>query len=185
MGVGWLLVVGCCLSLFLVAVGCCWLVRWLLCFTHSSSLFAPRRCCCRTLAPPCAAGVLFSALTTKTMNNDVGGDMKSFMRLYRTIGGVWFVCMPLFVFVAEFFAQYLRHPIITGGTLIIQSSTLCMMAWLFVGSKNTLYFKRSTVGATTSGGLGGMGGLGVAAGLDSGTKTTFKLMGSNVRAHCD
>jgi hypothetical protein len=119
------------------------------------------------------------------MNNDVGGDMKSFMRLYRTIGGVWFVCMPLFVFVAGFFAQYLRHPIITGGTLTIQSSTLCMMAWLFVGSKNTLYFKRSTVGATTSGGLGGMGGLGVNAGLDSGTKTTFKLMGSNVRAHCD
>jgi hypothetical protein len=129
--------------------------------------------------------VFFIVATTNTMKNDVGGDMISFMRLYRTIGAIWFICMPLFIFVAERFAQYLRHPIVTGGTLTIQSTTLCVMGWLFVGSKNTLYFKRSTVGATSGGGLGGLGGLGIGAGLDSGTKTTFKLMGSSVRTHCD
>jgi hypothetical protein len=109
----------------------------------------------------------------------LGGELMFFLRLFRTAGAAWFSCMPTFVFVAEFFAPYLRHPIITGGTLIIQSTTLCCMAWLLVGSKNTVYQKRSTVDA---GSLGG--GLGVSAGLDSGTKTTFKLS-SSLRTHCD
>ena len=186
----------------------------------------------------------------------------------------------MFVFVAEFFAPYLRHPIITGGTLskmtcfasffariyyfspfwpttllfvsisftfrktyllVIQSTTLCCLAWLLVGSRNTVYQRRSTVDAsgkwqqqqqppppptraplfcfifgdiffywfltsfynthvlifllffffstTQAGGLGGggSGSLGVSAGLDSGTKTTFKLglAGSRLRTHCD
>ena len=42
---------------------------------------------------------------------------------------------------------------------------------------------------TQAGGLGGggSGSLGVSAGLDSGTKTTFKLGlgGSRLRTHCD
>ena len=125
--------------------------------------------------------ILFFVLSTKTMNENLGGDLKSFMRLFRTIGMVWFVCMPVFVFFAEFFAEYLRHPIITGGTLTIQSVTLCCMAYLFVGSKKTLYYARSTVGAASSGGLGG---LGIGSGLDSvSSKTTVKAFG--IRTHCD
>ena len=129
------------------------------------------------------SAILFCLLSTNTMNHDLGGDMKFFMRLFRTVGCAWFACMPIFVFVAEFFAQYLRHPIITGGTLMIQSLTLTVMAWLFVGSKSTLYYARSTVGQSSSSSLGGFGGLGLSAGLDSGTKKEIKVFG--LRTHCD
>jgi hypothetical protein len=282
---------------------------------------------------------LFAVLCSRTMGRDGVGDMAQFLRLFRTAGVVWFGIMPLLVVVAKLFAQYLRHPVITGGefrghgrdgwarqgrrqlthktgtrtkrtrtehththarthartkhthkthtgrltskhcnvqclvkhwprgnfrtlgingrlrvyyctscaatrppgkatgqrmhtrhythactplfaanwffwlqiffslviffppvstppaflllvhfcffffsvkigTLTVQSCTLCIFSWLFLGSKRTLYYRKSTVGAAS-------GGLGLSAGLDSGTKTTFKLPGTSMRTHCD
>ena len=91
--------------------------------------------------------LLFVLLCTKSMKH-FHGELIYFLKLFRTCGFLWFACMPIFIFISEFFAQYLRHPIITGGTLIIQSTTLCCLAWLFVGSRNTVYQKRSTVDAS-------------------------------------
>ena len=71
----------------------------------------------------------------------------------------------------------LFRPTPPAGTLTIQSFSMCLMSWLFLGSKSTLYYRKSTVGAAA-------GGLGLGAGLDAGTKTSFKLVGS-LRTHCD
>ena len=121
---------------------------------------------------------LFTVSATRTINYGAGGDIMIFLRLFRTVGACWFACMPLLCFVGSFFAQYLRHPIVTGGTLIIQSVSICVLTWLVVGSKSTLYYRKSTVGAPS-------GGLGSASfSLDSGIKTTVNLA-PGIRAHCD
>lgn len=59
--------------------------------------------------------MLFAVLCTRTMGRDGVGDMAQFIRLFRTAGVVWFGIMPLLVGIATLFAEYLRHPVITGG----------------------------------------------------------------------
>ena len=59
--------------------------------------------------------VLFAVLCTRTMGRDGVGDMAQFIRLFRTAGVVWFGIMPLLVVIANLFAEYLRHPVVTGG----------------------------------------------------------------------
>ena len=87
----------------------------------------------------------FAASATLTAQGNVG-EMASFLFVFRILGVVWFFAMPVFVALAPLWAHYLRHWFITGGTLCLQSVALAVFNFLFVGSKSSLYYRRSTAG---------------------------------------
>ena len=87
----------------------------------------------------------FAASATLTAQGNVG-EMASFLFVFRILGSVWFFAMPVFVALAPLWAHYLRHWFITGGTLCLQTVALAVFNFLFVGSKSSLYYRRSTAG---------------------------------------
>ena len=94
-------------------------------------------------------GAVFWAIIGRNISGGVNlsGEMVIFMKRFRFLGGFWLFSMPILVVIASIFAPYLRHPIVTGGTLLAQSSALSFMSWLFCLSKDTIFFRKSTISA--------------------------------------
>jgi hypothetical protein len=66
-----------------------------------------------------------------TMGSDeVKGQLQlqGFLARLTAFGTAWFFAFPLLVLVASFFAHYLRHRLVTGGVLVLQSVCLTLMA---------------------------------------------------------
>lgn len=57
---------------------------------------------------------------------------KDFIVKLGIYGSLYFICTPLVIFSACFFAQYLRHQIVSLGTLAVQSIALSSVARLFL-----------------------------------------------------
>ena len=87
----------------------------------------------------------FAATATIELQGNVG-KMASFLSKFRLIGFAWFSCMPTCVAFAPLWAEYLRHWWITGGTMLCQSFALGFFSFLLIGTKNSLYYRKSTVG---------------------------------------
>ena len=104
-------------------------------------------------------GLAFVVSLHVTIRHQVkrGGDrLISFLRRLMLLGGLWFLAFPLLVFSAGFFAHYLRHRVVTGGVLLLQSVCLCLLSYEFLSHSST-YFKLSSL--ADSGVLPGAGGL--------------------------
>jgi hypothetical protein len=56
-----------------------------------------------------------------------GGRAIQFLRSLALWGGIWFWCFPILVAVASLFAHYLRHRVVTGGVLVLQTGCLMML----------------------------------------------------------
>ena len=87
----------------------------------------------------------FAATATIELQGNVG-KMASFLSKFRLIGFAWFSCVPTCVAFAPLWAEYLRHWWITGGTMLCQSFALGFFSFLLIGTKNSLYYRKSTVG---------------------------------------
>mmetsp|Transcript_13617 Transcript_13617/g.15948 ORF Transcript_13617/g.15948 Transcript_13617/m.15948 type:complete len:481 (-) Transcript_13617:192-1634(-) len=95
-------------------------------------------------------------ITIKHQENRGGDRLLLFLRRLMLLGGLWFLSFPTLVFVAGWFAHYLRHRIVSVGVLTIQTACLGILAHQFV-SEHSTYFKLSTLAET--GVLPGAGGL--------------------------
>merc|ERR1712196_200285 len=85
-----------------------------------------------------------------------GAALLGFLRRLMLLGSIWFLVFPVLVFISSFVAHYLRHFLITGGVLTLQSVCLVLLAFQFV-SQGSQYFKVSTL--QESGVLPGAGGF--------------------------
>lgn len=95
-------------------------------------------------------------VTIKFQENRGGEKLLAFLKRLRLLGGLWFLCFPLLVFVASFFAHYHRHRVVSTGMLTLQNSILCVLGYQFISDSST-YFKLSTL--ADSGVLPGAGGF--------------------------
>jgi hypothetical protein len=75
--------------------------------------------------------IVFQIGITSTKKN-VGGAVSRFLLQLQICGTLWFLGFPCLVFVSGYFAEYLRHRIVTGGSLLCQASALGYMAYLFL-----------------------------------------------------
>mmetsp|Transcript_19884 Transcript_19884/g.38995 ORF Transcript_19884/g.38995 Transcript_19884/m.38995 type:complete len:240 (+) Transcript_19884:34-753(+) len=106
------------------------------------------------------------AFTVSIMNTikapEVQGQLQlqGFLRILAVGGAVWFFTFPVLVMIASVFAHYLRHRIVTGGVLVIQSVTLTILSKQFL-SNSSWYARVSEVNYTDMlpGGFGGGGSL--------------------------
>eukprot|EP00516_Mucochytrium_quahogii_P013667 CAMPEP_0203799616 /NCGR_PEP_ID=MMETSP0100_2-20121128/10014_1 /ASSEMBLY_ACC=CAM_ASM_000210 /TAXON_ID=96639 /ORGANISM=" , Strain NY0313808BC1" /LENGTH=486 /DNA_ID=CAMNT_0050705515 /DNA_START=86 /DNA_END=1543 /DNA_ORIENTATION=- len=110
-------------------------------------------------------GIMFFLSLTSTIRSDeVRGQiqMEGFLKRLLFFGTIWFFAFPSLVFIAGLFAHYLRHRVVTGGVLIIQSVCLTLMSQQFL-SHSSWYAKVSEVAST---GMlpGAFGGGGMARG---------------------
>jgi hypothetical protein len=71
----------------------------------------------------------FGIISTK---KNVGGAVSRFLLQLQICGTLWFLGFPCLVFVSGYFAAYLRHRIVTGGSLLCQAAALGYMAYLFL-----------------------------------------------------
>eukprot|EP00238_Polyblepharides_amylifera_P009073 CAMPEP_0196586844 /NCGR_PEP_ID=MMETSP1081-20130531/55777_1 /TAXON_ID=36882 /ORGANISM="Pyramimonas amylifera, Strain CCMP720" /LENGTH=375 /DNA_ID=CAMNT_0041908855 /DNA_START=111 /DNA_END=1238 /DNA_ORIENTATION=- len=70
--------------------------------------------------------------------------VSSFMWKLLVMGSVWFLAFPVLVVCASpFFEPYNRHPVVTGGSIILQSVALGSISTLFL--QNSSYLKLSTL----------------------------------------
>ena len=67
-----------------------------------------------------AACFVYGMRTTLKANNGAG-QINTFLRRLAVFGTCWFLSFPLLVFTASFFAEYLRHRVVSGGTLVCQT----------------------------------------------------------------
>ena len=57
-----------------------------------------------------------------------GSTKLLFIRRLALLGGLWFWCFPFLVALATVFAHYLRHRLVTGGVLVLQTGSLVLLA---------------------------------------------------------
>mmetsp|Transcript_5992 Transcript_5992/g.10373 ORF Transcript_5992/g.10373 Transcript_5992/m.10373 type:complete len:503 (+) Transcript_5992:280-1788(+) len=70
--------------------------------------------------------------------------LKRFMWQLLGAGSVWFLTFPvLVIFVAPLVEPYNRHPLVTGGSIVLQSVALGLISSLFVATSG--YLKMSTL----------------------------------------
>jgi len=94
-------------------------------------------------------------VTLKVQTRRGGNELIAFLRRLMLLGGLWFLAFPVLVFASSIFAHYLRHRIVTGGVLLLQVSSLSLLAYQFLAHSSS-YFKISTL--SESGVLPGAGG---------------------------
>eukprot|EP00039_Didymoeca_costata_P000982 m.48627 g.48627 ORF g.48627 m.48627 type:complete len:408 (-) comp10575_c0_seq2:1312-2535(-) len=70
--------------------------------------------------------------------------LKDFLTRLAVSGTLWFITTPCMVFTAPLFRKVLRHRLITGGTILLQSTAILVMCTLFLTS-STEYYKLSTM----------------------------------------
>ena len=58
--------------------------------------------------------------------------VKGFLNELRAAGTVWFLSFPVLVFLSSLSAPYLRHRIVTGGSIASQVAALAYMTNLFL-----------------------------------------------------
>eukprot|EP00943_MAST-04B_sp_MAST-4B-sp1_P004535 g4535.t1 len=94
-----------------------------------------------------ACGVFFLFASTKTIKLQGGvGDMASFLLKFRIMGMLWFLSLPIGVFFAPLFAEYLRHWWITAITMILQCFAIGSLLCFLAGHELSLYDRRSILG---------------------------------------
>lgn len=90
----------------------------------------------------------------------VCAGMAKFLRRFRILGSLWFVCFPVLVLLAGLFiAPYHRHGLITGASLIGQSAALSLLCWTML-RPSSQFFRGSTLKqmGTVFGGVTGFRG---------------------------
>jgi len=105
-------------------------------------------------------GFAFLYFVTGTIKmEEVRGQLQleGFLGRLRFFGTIWLFAFPVNVLIANLFAHYLRHIVVTGGVLVVQSICLTVLAnQLF--SNSSWYAKVSEVsGAGMLPGFGGKG----------------------------
>eukprot|EP00949_MAST-11_sp_MAST-11-sp1_P001667 g1667.t1 len=110
-----------------------------------------------------AVGCLFWWTISHNLSGGMtlSGDMALFMRRFRFAGGIWLFSMPLLCAVATIFAPYLRHPLVSGGTLVAQAIALSALSWLFCASRG-IFARKSAISASNGDNLS----MGVSLGGD-------------------
>jgi len=84
-----------------------------------------------------------------------GGRALLFLRWLALLGGLWVWSFPLLVIVAGLFAHYLRHRVVAGGVLVLQSGCLILLTRQ-VTRESSLYSQASgaSAGSLLPGSLG-------------------------------
>jgi len=70
---------------------------------------------------------IYNTISYQSRRGGGGSRGVRFLRTLALLGGLWFWCFPLLVVIASLFAHYLRHRIVTGGVLVLQSSSLVLL----------------------------------------------------------
>lgn len=94
-----------------------------------------------------------------------GGFVMQFLTKLRVFGSIWFLSFPVLVLVAGFLAHYLRHRLVTGGVMILQTGCLVALGEQFL-SESSIYFRISSM--SSFGFLPGAGYLSNAFSKDKG-----------------
>jgi len=94
-----------------------------------------------------AVHVIFATVFTisikRTLDRQsLGSRALLFLRLLALFGGLWFWVFPILVLVAGFAAHYVRHRLVTGGVLMLQSGCLILLARQ-ISKESSLYAKLS------------------------------------------
>ena len=121
-------------------------------------------------------GIVFATTLHRTISRQagLGGRVERFLRRLQLFGSVWFFSFPLLVFVAGIFAHYLRHRIVTGGVLALQTVSLLMISHQMASSTSS-YAQSST--SSSSKGLLGMFSGGDTRSYSSGPQTYSNAAG--------
>ncbi|KAH9246986.1 hypothetical protein BASA81_015417 [Batrachochytrium salamandrivorans] len=77
-------------------------------------------------------------------------DTVRFAKILAVLGGLWFWVFPLLVLLASVFAHYLRHRLVSGGVLFLQTSCLILLSSQIL-AKQSAYTKASVHGGTILG----------------------------------
>ena len=86
--------------------------------------------------------IVFQVGISSTQKN-ASGAVGRFLLQLQICGTLWFIGFPCLVFVAGYFAEYLRHRIVTGGSLACQAGALGYMTYLFLFKSE--YYKISSL----------------------------------------
>jgi len=78
-----------------------------------------------------------------TLKQSTQDTLRHFVQKLLALGSVWFLAMPALVFSTSSLAPYNRHPVVSGGTIVLQSLALGLVSLLFV--QNSSYLKMSTL----------------------------------------
>lgn len=104
-------------------------------------------------------GVFFSISMVRTLRHPrLKGkyDLQLFLRRLLLLGSIYFLCFPLWVFIAQtMVAHYNRHRVVSGGVLLVQTLCLLLLANQFT-SNSSQYHKLSVL--ADIGALGGITG---------------------------
>lgn len=73
-------------------------------------------------------------------------ERRGFLMSFAVCCSVWFLTEPLLVIVSTFVANYIRHRLLLGGALLVQTLALCSVSTLFF-SRST-FSKISTIGGS-------------------------------------
>ena len=93
-------------------------------------------------------------------------EVVSFLNKLYFAGSVWFLCLPILVFIALLLPPYRRHQLVAGGSIFGQFVALALLSTLF--SESSQYYKASSLkhmGQELPQSLGGAFGGGSRAGL--------------------
>jgi hypothetical protein len=100
-----------------------------------------------------ACAFTYSMAETLSYQKKRGGRASQtlkFMKTLAVLGGLWFWVFPVLVLVASFFAHYLRHRIVGGGVLFLQTSCLLLLTRQILAESST-YNKASVHGGLVLG----------------------------------
>ena len=86
--------------------------------------------------------LLLVVATVQTRNKCTVRHLQSFYGTVAVLGAGWLISLPLLSWCCSFIPYYLRHPAVFSGAAVLQSSSLCMFAWL-VTSHSTTYHQFS------------------------------------------
>jgi hypothetical protein len=89
--------------------------------------------------------------TLQFMKNKRGKkDTQTFLFRLALWGGLWFWIFPLLVLISNVFAHYLRHRVVSGGVLFLQTTSLLVLSRQILSTQSA-YNKASIHGGTILG----------------------------------
>ena len=86
---------------------------------------------------------IVSTISFQSRFGGAGNRSVMFLRRLALLGGLWFWSFPFLVLLASVFAHYLRHRLVTGGVLLLQTTSLVLLVRQ-VASKTSTWAKASS-----------------------------------------
>jgi len=105
----------------------------------------------------------------RSVKMETDAEVLALLHKLAGFGGLWFLCLPLLILVANVVPPYRRHQLVAGGSTVVQAVTLVLLSTLF--KEGSHYYRLSSLAHLGSGfamgsAFASKGGLGKKVAVD-------------------